>query len=73
MMEVDLIQLDSQGRLHRGSGISFTPLQMNRRNSPSKESVGKIFYVNGSTQTVFDNITFSSFVTLRTTEVIRNN
>ena len=61
MMEGDLIQLDHQGRLHKGSGISLAPLQMSRSWS-SKESVGKIFYASGLAQTVFDNIVFSSFV-----------
>lgn len=60
MTEGDLIQLDYQGRLHKGSGISLEPLQMSK-SSPSKESVEK-FYANDATQTVFDNIVFSSFV-----------
>lgn len=51
-MESDLIQL--------GSGISLEPLQMSK-SSPSKESVEKS-YANDATQTIFDNIAFSSFV-----------
>lgn len=60
MTESDLIQLDYQGRLHTGSGISLEPFQMSK-SLPHKESVEE-FYAYDTTQTIFDNIVFSNFV-----------
>lgn len=71
-MEGIIIQLDHQGRLQRGSGISLESSKMSR-SSPSRESGGKTFCVNGAAETMFDSIMFFVLFTLRTRRSMRNN